>query len=114
MRRIQNKNVQPDLSFLEIKGTVLKRLRSPHKDSRCLPGPSCTGIHTFNLGSILVFEKRNSFVSFRDARKLLVLVLRWGVDEGGFAWEGSAGEDGAGHIPSSGARRAPSVRPGWR
>lgn len=104
MRRIQNKNVQPDLSFPEIKGTVLKRLRSPHKGSRCLPRLSRTSIHTFNLGSVLVFEKRNSFVSFRVAQKLLVPVLRWGVDEGEFAPEGSAGEDGAGRITTSSSR----------
>lgn len=69
-------------------------------------------MHTFNLGSISVFEKRNSFVSFCDARKLLVLVLRWGVDEGRFAPEGSAGEEGAVCIPSSRAHGAPSVHPG--
>lgn len=35
MRSIQNKNMWPDLSFIEIKGCILKRLPLPHKCSRC-------------------------------------------------------------------------------
>lgn len=85
MRRIQNKNVAPDLSFPEIKGTVLKRLHLLHKGSRCLPRLEPHKHSHVRLRSVWVFEKRNSFVSFGDVRKLLEPGPRWDVAKGGFA-----------------------------
>ena len=75
MRHIQNKNVRLDLSFLEIRDTVLKGLHLPHKGSRCFPRLSLHKHWHVQSWDLSAFEKRNGFVIYWHPR----VRLRWGV-----------------------------------